>query len=311
MALYFNSLVRMSSTVGIDLGTAYCRVSIVHDHQVVIVTNDGGKRRTPSCVAFRDDQLLVGDVVKDQTSTNPTKTVFDVTRLIGRNFSDPIVQDDMKRWPFRVVRGYGDQPQIEVELRGEMTSFQPEEIIGMILSKMKKMAEGQLKEKVRDVVLTVPTCFNDVQRQATKDAAAIAGLNVIRIMTAPNAAAHAFGWNEKHEGEREVLIFDFGGGYLNVSLVDIDDVIIEVRATAGNPHLGGIDFDDRMVMFFADRFKQKFKKDLRQSPPALMRLRTACEQPKCILSTATSASIVCDSLYEGCDFMDNISRSTF
>jgi L1 cell adhesion molecule like protein len=242
---------------------------------------------------------------------NPTNTVFDAKRLIGRKFDDPIVQKDMSQWPFKVVRGESNRPRIEVEWRGERKQFYPEEISAMVLTKMKEVAESQLTGKVSDAVVTVPAYFNDGQRQATKDAGVIAGLNVLRIINEPTAAAIAFGLNEKSDKERRVLIFDLGGGTFDVSLLEIDEGTFEVKATAGDTHLGGEDFDSRMVEYFADRFEKKFHSNMRKSPRALRTLRTACERAKRTLSTATSASIICDSLYEGHDFMDNMTRAMF
>lgn len=299
------------SAVGIDLGTTYSCVGVFRHNRVDIIANDMGNRTTPSYVAFTDEERLVGDAAKNQAAMNPTNTVFDAKRMIGRKFSDPIVQKDMQHWPFKVVRGDSDRPQIQVQWKGETKKFYPEEISAMVLGKMKEVAETQLTEKVTDAVITVPAYFNDGQRQATKDAGVIAGLNVLRIINEPTAAAIAFGLNEKSDKERHVLIFDLGGGTFDVSLLDIDGGMFEVKATAGDTHLGGEDFDSRLVNYFADRFQKKYKCDLRQSPRALRTLRTACERAKRTLSTATTASIICDSLYEGHDFMDNISRAMF
>jgi L1 cell adhesion molecule like protein len=299
------------TAIGIDLGTTYSCVGIFRHNRVDIIANDMGNRTTPSYVAFTEDERLVGDAAKNQAAMNPTNTVFDAKRMIGRKFSDPIVQKDMQHWPFKVVRGDADRPQVQVEWKGETKRFYPEEISAMVLGKMKEIAETQLTEKVTDAVVAVPACFNDCQRQATKDAGVISGLNVLRIINEPTAAAIAFGLNEKSERERHVLIFDLGGGTFDVSLLDIDGGMFEVRATAGDTHLGGEDFDNRMVNYFADRFQKKFRSDLRQSPRALRTLRTACERAKRTLSTAATASIICDSLYEGHDFMDNISRAMF
>ena len=299
------------SAVGIDLGTTYSCVGVFRHNRVDIIANDMGNRTTPSYVAFTDEERLVGDAAKNQAAMNPTNTVFDAKRMIGRKFSDPVIQKDMQHWPFKVVRGDADRPQIQVQWKGETKKFYPEEISAMVLGKMKEVAETQLTEKVTDAVVTVPAYFNDGQRQATKDAGVIAGLNVLRIINEPTAAAIAFGLNEKSDKERHVLIFDLGGGTFDVSLLDIDGGMFEVKATAGDTHLGGEDFDSRMVNYFADRFQKKFKCDLRQSPRALRTLRTACERAKRTLSTATTASIICDSLYEGHDFMDNISRAMF
>ncbi|OHT15111.1 Heat shock cognate 71 kDa protein [Tritrichomonas foetus] len=270
-----------------------------------------GNRTTPSYVAFTEDERLVGDSAKNQAAMNPTNTIFDAKRMIGRKFSDSIIQKDMEHWPFKVIRGESDRPRIEVQWKGETKHFYPEEISAMVLSKMKEVAETQLTEKVTDAVITVPAYFNDGQRQATKDAGVIAGINVLRIINEPTAAAIAFGLNEQSDKERHVLIFDLGGGTFDVSLLDIDGGTFEVRATAGDTHLGGEDFDNRLVNYFADRFQKKYKSDLTKSPRALRTLRTACERAKRTLSTATTASIICDSLYEGHDFMDNISRAMF
>lgn len=299
------------SAIGIDLGTTYSCVGVFRHNRVDILANDMGNRTTPSYVAFTEDERLVGDAAKNQAAMNPQNTVFDAKRMIGRKFSDPIIQGDMKHWPFKVIRGDGDRPKIQVQFKGETKEFFPEEISAMVLGKMKETAESMLSEKVTDAVVTVPAYFNDGQRQATKDAGVIAGLNVLRIINEPTAAAIAFGLNEKNDAERHVLIFDLGGGTFDVSLLDIDGGMFEVRATAGDTHLGGEDFDSRLVDYFADRFQKKFKCDLRESPRALRTLRTACERAKRTISTAANASILCESLYQGHDFMDNISRAMF
>ena len=241
---------------------------------------------------------------------NPTNTVFGPNFMIGLKFSDPVVQKDMQHLPFKVIRGDADRPQIGVQWKGETTHFCPEEILSMTLRNMKEVAETQLTEKVTAAVITFPAYFNDHRRQCMRDAAKIAGLNVQR-MICDSTAATAFGLNEKSENERHVLIFDLGGGTLSVSLLDIDGGIFEVRAIAGDTRLGGEDFDSRLVNYFADRFQKKYKCDLCQSQRALRTLRTACERVKKTLSTSTTALIMCDSLYEGHDFMDNISRAMF
>ncbi|EAY12304.1 cytoplasmic heat shock protein 70 [Trichomonas vaginalis G3] len=299
------------SAIGIDLGTTYSCVGVFRHNRVDILANDMGNRTTPSYVAFTEDERLVGDAAKNQAAMNPQNTVFDAKRMIGRKFSDPVVQKDMKHWPFKVVRGDGDRPKIEVQFKGETKQFFPEEISAMVLGKMKETAENMLSEKITDAVVTVPAYFNDGQRQATKDAGVIAGLNVLRIINEPTAAAIAFGLNEKSDKERHVLIFDLGGGTFDVSLLDIDGGMFEVRATAGDTHLGGEDFDSRLVDYIADRFQKKFKCDLRESPRALRTLRTACERAKRTISTAANASILCESLYQGHDFQDTISRAMF
>ena len=299
------------SAIGIDLGTTYSCVGVFRHNRVDIIANDMGNRTTPSVVAFTDDERLVGDAAKNQSAMNPTNTIFDAKRLIGRKFSDPVVQKDMQHWPFKVIRSDGDKPKFQVQFKGETKEFFPEEISAMVLSKMKDVAQTQITDKITEAVVTVPAYFNDGQRQATKDAGVIAGLNVLRIINEPTAAAIAFGLNEKSDSERHVLIFDLGGGTFDVSLLDIDQGMFEVRATAGDTHLGGEDFDNRLVTYFADRFQKKFHCDLRESPRAVRTLRTQCERAKRTLSTATTASIMCESLYQGHDFMDNISRAMF
>ena len=297
--------------VGIDLGTTYSCVGVFRNNRVDILANDMGNRTTPSYVAFTDEERLVGDSAKNQCAMNPNNTIFDAKRMIGRKFSDPVVQDDMKHWPFKVVKGDGDRPKVEVQFKGETKQFFAEEISAMVLTKMKEVAETMLSEKVTDAVVTVPAYFNDGQRQATKDAGTIAGLNVLRIINEPTAAAIAFGLNEKSDKERHVLIFDLGGGTFDVSLLDIDGGMFEVKATAGDTHLGGEDFDSILVNHFADKFQKKHGLDLRESPRALRTLRTACERAKRTISSATSAQILCESLYKGKDLMDSISRANF
>jgi len=299
------------SVIGIDLGTTYsCVGAFRHDH-VEIFANDMGNRTTPSCVSFTEDEYLIGDPAKNQAVLNPTNTIFNVKRMIGRKFSDPIVQTDLKNWPFMVIQGDGDRPKIQVQYKGNTKEFLPEEISAMILRKMKDIAETCLSEKITDAVITVPVYFNDSQRQATKDAGSISGLNILRIINEPTAAALAFGLNKKSDFERHILVFDLGGGTFDVSILVVDDGIFEVRASGGDPHLGGEDFDSRMVDFFADRFQTKYKCDLRESPRALRTLRAACERAKRTLSTASSASIMCDSIFQGHDLSDNISRAIF
>nr|CAD2190841.1 unnamed protein product [Meloidogyne enterolobii] len=244
---------------------------------------------------------------------NPSNTVFDANRLIGRKFDDPAVQSDMKYWPFKVIQGEYARPKIQVEVKGEMKAFFPEEVSAMVLAKMEETAEAFLGQTVKDAVITVPAYFNDSQRQATKDAGTISGLNVLRIINEPTAAAAAiaYGLDKKGQGERNVLIFDLGGGTFDVSILTIEDGIFEVKSTAGDTHLGGEDFDNRMVNHFVAEFKRKRKKDLTTNPRALRRLRTACECAKRTLSSFTQASIEIDSLYDGIDFYTNIMRSCF
>jgi L1 cell adhesion molecule like protein len=276
---------------------------------VEIIANDQGNRTTPSYVAFTETERLIGDAAKNQVAMNPANTVFDAKRLIGRKFQDESVQSDMKHWPFK-VSAKGDKPMIEVNFKNEKKQFSPEEISAMVLTKMKETAEAYLGKEVKKAVITVPAYFNDSQRQATKDAGTIAGLNVLRIINEPTAAALAYGLDKK-KGDHTILIFDLGGGTFDVSLLQIDEGFFEVKATGGNTHLGGEDFDNRMVDYFVQEFKKKYKKDLATNPRALRRLRTACERAKRTLSSSTQASIEIDSLFEGIDFYTAITRARF
>merc|ERR1712188_62989 len=297
--------------LGIDLGTTYSCVGIWQNDRVEIIANDQGNRTTPSYVAFTDTKRLIGDAAKNQCAMNPMNTIFDAKRLIGRKFNDPVVQSDCKHWPFKVVAKDGDKPHIQVNFKGEDKTFSPEEISSMVLTKMKETGEAFTGKSVKDVVVTVPAYFNDSQRQATKDAGTIAGLNVMRIINEPTAAAIAYGLDKKSTGERNVLIFDLGGGTFDVSLLTIDDGIFEVKATAGDTHLGGEDFDNRMVNHFVQEFKRKHKKDFTNSARAMRRLRTACERAKRNLSSSANASLEIDSLFEGVDFYSSITRARF
>lgn len=300
----------MAKAVGIDLGTTYSCVGVFQHGKVEIIANDQGNRTTPSYVAFTDTERLIGDAAKNQVAMNPNNTVFDAKRLIGRKFEEPSVKADMKHWPFEVIND-GGKPKIQVEYKGETKAFYPEEISSMVLTKMKETAEAYLGKAVTNAVITVPAYFNDSQRQATKDAGTIAGLNVLRIINEPTAAAIAYGLDKKVGGERNVLIFDLGGGTFDVSILTIEDGIFEVKSTAGDTHLGGEDFDNRMVNHFVQEFKRKHKKDLTSNKRALRRLRTACERAKRTLSSSTQASIEIDSLFEGIDFYTSITRARF
>ena len=287
-----------------------CADDVCRDDRIEIIANDQGNRTTPSFVAFTDTERLIGDPAKNQTAMNPNNTVFDAKRLIGRKFSDPEVQADMKHFPFKVI-DKGGKPYVEVQFMGETKQFSPEEISSMILTKMRETAESYLGGAVNNAVITVPAYFNDSQRQATKDAGLIAGLNVLRIINEPTAAAIAYGLDKKGDGERNVLIFDLGGGTFDVSLLTIEEGIFEVKATAGDTHLGGEDFDNRLVNHFVNEFKRKHRKDLSGNSRALRRLRTACERAKRTLSSSAQTSIEIDSLFEGIDFYTSITRARF
>jgi len=297
--------------IGIDLGTTYSCVGVWQHGKVEIIANEQGNRTTPSYVAFNDTERLVGDAAKGQAAMNAENTVFDAKRLIGRKFQDPLVQQDMKHWPF-TVKSDGGKPTIHVQHKHERKQFKPEEISSMVLSKMKETAEAYLGSKVTDAVITVPAYFNDSQRQATKDAGVIAGINVLRVVNEPTAAALAYGLDKKLKGEKNVLIFDLGGGTFDVSVLTIDEgSLFEVRSTAGDTHLGGEDFDNRLVNHFIHEFKRKHKKDLNDNHRAIRRLRTACERAKRTLSSSAEATIEIDSLYQGIDLNTKITRARF
>ena len=300
--------------IGIDLGTTYSCVAVWRNGRVEVCPNEQGNRITPSYVAFQKDGVrLIGDAAKNQASQNPTRTVFDVKRLIGRNFADATVQKDKALFPFEVVADGKGKPVVKMDDadgKGSNRRFSPEEVSGMVLRKMKETAELFVGSGVTRAVVTVPAYFNDAQRQATKDAGTIAGLTVERVINEPTAAAIAYGL-DKQDREETILVFDLGGGTFDVTLLSIDNGVFEVQSTSGNTHLGGEDFDQRMMDYFIAQFKRKSGIDIAGDNRALQRLRKQCEQAKRTLSTQTSAMIDCEALANGEDFSTTISRAKF
>jgi len=301
-----------SKAIGIDLGTTYSCVGVWQNGKVDIIPNDMGERTTPSYVAFTDQERLVGNAAKNQVTKNPTNTVFDAKRLIGRKFADSLVQEDMKLWPFKVEKETnGDRPQIVVNFQGQNKRFFAEEISAMVLQKMRKIAEDFIGTEIKDAIVTVPAYFNDSQRLATKDAGSISGLNILRIINEPTAAAIAYGLDKKFKTERNVLIFDLGGGTFDVSLLSLEEGLFEVRATNGHTHLGGEDFDNRLVEYCASEFRRKNNLDLKENSKALRRLRGECEKAKRALSSSTQTTIDIDSIMDGKDLNLTITRAKF
>lgn len=301
-----------SLAIGIDLGTTFSCVGVWKDGKVEIIANDQGERTTPSYVAFTQTERLIGVPAKSQAALNTQNTIYDAKRLIGRKFTDQIVQDDMKHYSFNVVSDEQDRPKVKIQVEGkELETFYPEQISAMVLEKMKSTAEEYLGQKVTNAVITVPAYFNDAQRKATQDAGRIAGLNVLRVINEPTAAAIAYGMDKTTEEERNVLVFDLGGGTFDVTLLTIDEGMFEVKATAGDTHLGGEDFDSRLVNHCADTFKRQFKLDLTSNPRAMRRLRTACERAKRTLSSSATTTVEIESLFEGKDFSTQLTRARF
>jgi len=300
----------VGTVIGIDLGTTYSCVGVFKNGRVEIIANDQGNRITPSYVAFTEDgERLIGDAAKNQLTSNPTNTIFDAKRMIGRQWSDPAIQHDIKFFPF-VTKEKNTKPYIEVEVNGSPKTFAPEEISAMVLIKMKETAEAYIGKEIKNAVVTVPAYFNDAQRQATKDAGVIAGLNVMRIINEPTAAAIAYGIDKK-EGEKNILVFDLGGGTFDVSLLTIDNGVFEVVATNGDTHLGGEDFDHRVMEHFIKLYKKKKGKDIRTDKRAVQKLRREVEKAKRSLSSQHQARIEVESLIDGEDFSETITRARF
>lgn len=299
----------VGTVIGIDLGTTYSCVGVYKDGRVQIIANDQGNRITPSYVAFSDDERLIGDAAKNQASSNPRNTVFDVKRLIGRAYSDKEVQKDKKLLPYDIVNRKS-KPTIQVSIKGEKKQFAPEEISAMVLQKMKEVAENFLGREIENAVVTVPAYFNDAQRQATKDAGTISGLNVMRIINEPTAAAIAYGLDKKNK-ETNILVYDLGGGTFDVSILTIDEGVFEVLATNGDTHLGGEDFDQRIMSHFIKLIKRKFRKDVSKDLRALAKLRREVEKAKRALSTVHQVKVEIESLYDGEDFSETLTRARF
>lgn len=305
------SAAKTNYVIGIDLATCMSMVAVWKNGGVEIIASETGNRTVPSVVSFGTEERLVGEAAKSMSAMNPKNTIYDAKRLIGRPFDDPVVQRDMKLWPFKVVNDGNSRPQLEVEWKGETKRMYPEEISATVLGKLKTMAEQYLGQEIKDAVITVPAYFNDSQRQATKDAGRIAGLNVLRLLAEPTSACIAYGLNEKGKGERKVVIFDLGGGTFDVSLLTVEDGVFEVRATAGDTHLGGQDFDNRIVEWAREEFRKKTKIDISNNAKALARLRLAAERAKKTLSTAATTSLEVDSLAEGEDLQVTLTRAKF
>jgi endoplasmic reticulum chaperone BiP len=299
----------LGTVIGIDLGTTYSCVGVFKKGRVEIIANDLGNRITPSYVAFTDEERLLGEAAKNQATINPTNTVFDVKRLIGRDFTDKEVQRDLKLLPYTVV-SKGGKPNIQVKVKGKTKQFAPEEISAMVLNKMKEIAEAYLGREVKNAVVTVPAYFNDAQRQATKDAGTISGLNVQRILNEPTAAAIAYGFGDELS-ERNILVYDLGGGTFDVSILTIDGGVFEVLATSGDTHLGGEDFDNRIIQHLIKMFKKKNGADPSKDKRAVQKLRREAERAKRALSTQHQARIEIESFFDGQDLSETLSRARF
>merc|ERR1711865_1045904 len=300
---------KVGTVIGIDLGTTYSCVGVYKNGRVEIIPNDQGNRITPSYVAFDGEERFIGDSAKNQASINPTNTVFDVKRLIGRKFTDDTVQKDIKLLPFEIKSKDG-KPYVNVDVKGEMKLYAPEEISAMILGKMKEIAEAFLGRKIANAVVTVPAYFNDAQRQATKDAGTISSLNVMRIINEPTAAAIAYGLDKKG-GEKNILVFDLGGGTFDVTVLTIDNGVFEVVATNGDTHLGGEDFDQRVMEYMMKIFKRKHKQDMSKDKRSIQKLRREVERAKRALSSTAAARVEIEALFNGVDFSETLTRARF
>ncbi|TYJ58303.1 hypothetical protein B9479_000846 [Cryptococcus floricola] len=293
----------VGTVIGIDLGTTYSCVAVQRGGKVEIIANDQGNRITPSWVAFTEEERLIGDAAKNQAPNNPENTVFDAKRLIGRYFSDPDVTRDRKHWPFKIVSKEG-KPMIQVNHRGDLRDFTPEEVSAMVLVKMKETAEAYLGHKVTHAVVTVPAYFNDAQRSATRDAGTIAGLTVLRIVNEPTAAAIAYGLDRSTKKESQIIVYDLGGGTFDVSLLSIEDGVFEVLATAGDTHLGGEDFDNRVIEYLVKQYKKKTDVDVSKNNRAMGKLKREVEKAKRTLSSQMSTKIEIEAFESGNDFAE-------
>ncbi|KAF2405338.1 78 kDa glucose-regulated protein precursor [Trichodelitschia bisporula] len=296
--------------IGIDLGTTYSCVGVMKNGKVEILVNDQGNRITPSWVAFTDDERLVGDAAKNQFANNPQRTIFDIKRLIGRKFQEKDVQGDIKHFPFKVV-GKDGNPKVKVDVHGEEKTFSPEEISAMVLQKMKEVAENYLGQKVVNAVVTVPAYFNDAQRAATKDAGTIAGLNVLRVVNEPTAAALAYGLDKQSQEERQIIVYDLGGGTFDVSALTVDNGVFEVLSTAGDTHLGGEDFDNRVISYLVKKFNKEHSTDISKNQKAMSKLKREAEKAKRTLSSQMSTRIEIESLHDGIDMSETLTRAKF
>jgi len=295
--------------IGIDLGTTYSCVGVFKGSRVEIISNELGSRITPSVVAFTDEEKLVGEAAKNQASVNPTRTVYDVKRLIGRRFNEESVQNDLKFLPYDIIN-QGGKPVVSIESNGKRTTYIPEQISAMVVTKMKQIAEQFLGMEIQNAVITVPAYFNDAQRQATKDAGSLAGLNVLRIINEPTAAAIAYGLDKKAKNTN-ILVYDLGGGTFDVSILSIDQGHFQVIATSGDTHLGGADFDQRIMDYMFKQFRKKTGKDASKDKRAQQKLKREAEKAKRALSSAHEATIDIENFFDGADFTEKLTRSKF